>query len=111
VLANHEVFQGYYYFHFLGGDRNVREIYKVMITGKNFVGCELIRYLGTQDHPYYKRAIDFCHKYDQASFDPSYPTLPLSVFMPHIRNVFSRKAYWWNPSDPKMGCVTGKENS
>ena len=60
VLKHHGLFQGYYYFHHIGGDRNARERYK--------------------DHPFYQDCVDFCEKWDQTSFDPDYPTLPLEYF-------------------------------
>ena len=40
VLKHHGLFQGYYYFHHIGGDRNARERYK--------------------DHPFYQDCVDFC---------------------------------------------------
>ena len=33
---------------------------------------------------------EFCERYDQTSFDPDYPTLPLEHFEPMVREVFSR---------------------
>ena len=73
IIEQHGLFQTYYYVHFNGGDRHMRDRFK--------------------DHPWYQAAIDFCEKYDQASFDPDYDTLPLSHFEPMVREVFSRKAH------------------
>lgn len=70
IIHHHGVFQGYYYNHFLGGDRNVRDRDK--------------------GSPHYQAAVDFCHKYDQAAFDPDYPTKSLEFFEPMLRRVFSR---------------------
>lgn len=70
IIQHHGVFQGYYFNHHLGGDRNARDRYR--------------------DHPYYQAAVDFCHKYDQAAFDPDYPSKPLDFFEPMVRRVFSR---------------------
>jgi len=67
ILKHHGLFQGYYYFHHLNKDRNVREKYIY--------------------HPYYQSCVDFCYKWDQSSFDPDYDTLPLEYFEPMVRNV------------------------
>jgi len=87
MLSNHEVFQGYYYFHFLGGNKDTRDIFK--------------------SHPDYEKTRRFCELYDQNSFDPDYPTMPLEVFEPLLDKILSRKPYWWQPDHPKSGAVTG----
>ena len=43
-----------------------------------------------QGHPYYRAAVDFCERWDQASFDPVYETLKLDHFKPMVQEVFSR---------------------
>ncbi|MEQ9671728.1 HD domain-containing protein [Coleofasciculus sp. G2-EDA-02] len=48
-------------------------------------------YKRLQEHPAFEQTIRFCHKWDQISFDPNYDTLPLSVFVPMLENVFSQK--------------------
>ena len=70
ILKHHGLFQGYYYFHHLNKDRNVREKLK--------------------NHPYYQSCVDFFHKWDQCSFDPDYDTFPLEHFEPMVRNVLSK---------------------
>ena len=75
VLKHHGLFQGYYYFHHIGRDRNARERYK--------------------DHPFYQDCVDFCEKWDQTSFDPDYPTLPLEYFEPMVRKVFKAPKHTW----------------
>ena len=70
ILLHHCVFQGYYYNHHLGGDRNARDKYR--------------------DSPYWEACRDFCHNYDQNSFDPDYPTKPLEFFEPMLRRVLSK---------------------
>ena len=75
VLKHHGLFQGYYYFHHIGGDRNARERYK--------------------DHPFYQDCVDFCEKWDQTSFDPDYPTLPLEYFEPMVRKVLTAPKHTW----------------
>ena len=69
VLKHHGLFQGYYYFQHIGGDRNAKERYK--------------------DHPFYQDCVDFCEKWDQTSFDPDYPTQPLEYFEPMVRKVLT----------------------
>ena len=75
VLKHHGLFQGYYYFHHIGGDRNARERYK--------------------DHPFYQDCVDFCEKWDQTSFDPDYPTQPLEYFEPMVRKVLTAPKHSW----------------
>ena len=70
VVRHHGLFQGYYYFHHLGGDRHARERYA--------------------DSPHYDRCVDFCTSYDQNCFDPDYDDLPMEDFMPLLHDVFSR---------------------
>ena len=41
-------------------------------------------------HRWYRFCAEFCERWDQASFDPNYKTLPLSHFEPVVREVFSR---------------------
>ncbi len=69
ILKHHCVFQGYYYNQYLGGDRQARD-----------------KYL---DSPHYDACKNFFHEYDQAAFDPDYPTKPLEFFEPMLRRIFS----------------------
>lgn len=73
MVKHHGLFQGYYFFHHLGGDRHARDRHK--------------------DHPHYRRTVDFCHKYDQCAFDPDYDTLPLEFFEPMVRGLFAREPF------------------
>ena len=70
ICRNHGAFQGYYYFHYLGIDRNVREKHR--------------------DNPHFEACAEFCAKYDQSAFDPEYDTLPLDFFEPMVRRVMAR---------------------
>ncbi len=70
ICRNHGAFQGYYYFHYLGIDRNVREKHR--------------------DNPHFEACAEFCAKYDQSAFDPDYDTLPLDFFEPMVRRVLAR---------------------
>ena len=73
IVRHHGLFQSYYYAHHVGGDRNARD-----------------RYRG---HPWYQDAVDFCHHWDQPSFDPDYEWLNLEVFEPMVRRVFAREPF------------------
>ena len=73
VIRQHGLFQSYYYAHHMGGDRNARD-----------------RYI---DHPWYQDAVDFCHRWDQPSFDPEYESLPLEFFEPMVRRLFAREPF------------------
>ncbi|MDZ7826936.1 MAG: TauD/TfdA family dioxygenase [Gammaproteobacteria bacterium] len=77
IVQHHGLFQAYYYAHHLGGDPHERDRYR--------------------DHPWYQSCVDFCERYDQAAFDPDYPTPPLSHFEPMLRRVFARR-----PFDPEV---------
>ena len=70
ICQNHGAFQGYYYFHFLGGDRNLREKYR--------------------SNPHFEACKAFCEKYDQSAFDPDYDSEPLDFFEPMLRRVMAR---------------------
>ncbi|MEQ3746619.1 MAG: HD domain-containing protein [Henriciella sp.] len=68
MVANHGVFQGYYFFEHLGLDKNMRDNFK--------------------DHPHYEYTAQFCHLYDQAAFDPDYKSEPLEFFEPMVERLF-----------------------
>ncbi len=70
VVRHHGLFQGYYYFHHFGGDRDARERYAAS--------------------PHYDRCVDFCASYDQNCFDPEYDDLPIEDFVSLLEEVFSR---------------------
>ena len=70
ICQNHGAFQGYYYFHYVGMDRNIRD---------NF-----------RDHPHFASCAEFCEKYDQSAFATDYDTLPLEFFEPMLRRVMAR---------------------
>lgn len=70
MVEKHGVFQGYYFFHHLGMDRNLRE--------------------GFRGHPGFERTARFCEIYDGPAFDPAARTLPLNFFEPMLRRVFAR---------------------
>ena len=70
----HGDFQMLYYGHLVDGfDQHAREKYR--------------------GHVYFDDCAQFCERWDQASFDPDYDSLPLSFFKPLVQEVFARKAY------------------
>lgn len=75
MIVHHNLFQGYYFFHHYGKDRNMRD-----------------RFRG---HPCYQMTADFCAKYDQTAFDPNMDTMPLEAFAPMVRRIFAREP--WGP--------------
>jgi len=81
IVKHHGIFQGYYFFHHLGLDRNLRDRFR--------------------DHAWFRDCAEFCEKYDQNSFDPEFETLPLAAFEPALRRVFSapRKSIYIRASE------------
>ncbi|HIF94409.1 MAG: HD domain-containing protein [Myxococcales bacterium] len=69
IVKHHGIFQGYYFFHHLGLDRDMRDRFR--------------------DHEYWRDCAEFCEKYDQNSFDPEYDTLPLEAFDAAMNKVFA----------------------
>ena len=67
MMDKHGVFQGYYFFHYLGLDRDMREQFR--------------------GHEHFEYTAQFCHLYDQNSFDPDFDTMPLEAFEPMLRRV------------------------
>lgn len=73
VVEHHGLFQKIYYAHFLGEDPQLRTAYR--------------------DHRWYGSCVRFCEQWDQAAFDPDYPTRPLEHFEPLVRRICSRRAF------------------
>ncbi len=69
MLEHHGIFQGYYFFEYLGLDKNMREAFR--------------------GHPHFEYTAQFCHLYDQSAFDPAYESMPLEAFEPMVRSVFA----------------------
>jgi len=69
MLEKHGIFQGYYFFHHLGMDRNARDQF--------------------QGHPWFDRTARFCELYDGPAFDPKGEILPLAHFEPMVRRVLA----------------------
>ena len=73
VLRHHEIFQGYYYYHLAGFDRNARDAYR--------------------DSPHFDACAEFCERFDQNSFDPDFDNMPLDDFEPMVRRVLAAPAH------------------
>jgi predicted HD phosphohydrolase len=69
MVTHHGIFQGYYFFHHIGLDRNMRDAFR--------------------DHTHYARTEEFCAQYDSPAFDPRGETLPLAEFEPMVRRLFA----------------------
>ena len=70
MVQHHGIFQGHYFFHHLGLDRNMRD---------NF-----------RESPHYDRTAEFCELYDNPAFDAAAETLPIAEFMPMLQRVMAQ---------------------
>ena len=70
MVQNHGIFQGYNFFHHIGMDRNMRDMFK--------------------GHAHYSRTEEFISLYDDPAFDGHYETLPLVEFEPILRRVMAK---------------------
>jgi len=66
MVEHHGIFQGYYFWHHIGLDRDTREQYR--------------------ESPYFDYTEEFCAKYDQTAFDPDYTSPTLDHYEPLIRS-------------------------
>ena len=64
MIAHHEIFEGYYFQHHFGGNRNAREAFR--------------------GHPHFERTAHFCDAFDQRAFDPNFEAMPLEAFAPML---------------------------
>jgi predicted HD phosphohydrolase len=70
MVQQHGIFQGHYFFHHLGMDRNLRDQFR--------------------GHPHYDRTEEFCALYDAPAFDAKAETLPLAEFEPLLRRLMAQ---------------------
>ena len=70
MVQHHGIFQGHYFFHHLGLDRDMRDAFR--------------------DSPHYDRTAEFCELYDNPAFDPKGETLPIAEFMPMLQRVMAQ---------------------
>lgn len=73
IVQHHGVFQQFHYGAASGDDPDARERYRA--------------------NQWFDDCAEFCAKYDQNCFDPEYDALPLDVFEPAVRKVFSEPRY------------------
>ena len=70
IIEHHAIFQGYYFFHHLGLDRDLREKFR--------------------GHPHFEKTEEFCRLFDQVAFDANFKSMPLKAFEPMLQRVFSQ---------------------
>ena len=70
MVLHHGIFQGYNFFHHIGMDRNMRDMFK--------------------EHQYYDHTAEFIELFDNRAFDPDTETFPLSEFEPLVYRLFSQ---------------------
>ena len=70
MVQHHGIFQGHYFFHHLGLDRDMRDAFR--------------------SSPHYDRTAEFCVLYDNPAFDPKGETLPIAEFMPMLQRVMAQ---------------------
>jgi predicted HD phosphohydrolase len=70
MVQQHAEFQGYYFFHHVGLDRDLRD-----------------RHAG---HPQWDLTAEFCADFDAPAFDPDYHTPPLAHYEPLVRQLMAR---------------------
>jgi predicted HD phosphohydrolase len=78
MVAHHGIFQGYYFWHHIGMDRNTRD--------------------GYRDSPYFEYTEEFCAKYDQVAFDRDYSSPPLDYYEPLIREFLAPRGGYQQPA-------------
>ena len=71
MVEHHGIFQGYYFFDYVGRDHTIREDYR--------------------EHPFFDYTLEFCEKYDSLAFNPNLAYLPLEAFVPLIQRVFAQQ--------------------
>ena len=70
MVQHHGIFQGHYFFHHVGLDRDMREQFR--------------------EHPHFARTEEFCALYDNPAFDAKAETLPLAEFEPLLRRLMAQ---------------------
>jgi len=68
MVEHHAIFQGYYFFHFLGLDRDMRAKFR--------------------GHPHFEKMEEFCRVFDQVAFNPDFKSMPLEAFEPMLQRMF-----------------------
>lgn len=73
MVENHADFQGYFFYQFIGADKDRRE-----------------RFRG---HPNFDLTAEFCAEFDERAFDPTYPTEPIEYFVPLVHDLMAKPRY------------------
>ena len=71
MVEKHGVFQGYYFWDYIGLDGQAREAFR--------------------SDPYFDYTEEFCAKYDSVAFDPDYRSEPLEHFVPLVNEFLTPK--------------------
>jgi predicted HD phosphohydrolase len=69
MVQNHGIFQGYNFFHHIGLNRDMRDMFK--------------------GHAHYAQTEEFIALYDNRAFDPTLEILPMSSFEPMLRRLMA----------------------
>jgi predicted HD phosphohydrolase len=69
MVQNHGIFQGYNFFHYIGLNRDMRDMFK--------------------NNPFYDQTAEFVEKYDNPAFDPNGEIYPISTFEPMLRRLMA----------------------
>jgi predicted HD phosphohydrolase len=70
MVEKHAIFQGYFFWHYIGQDRNAREKYR--------------------GDPNFDLTAEFCQDFDQSAFDVNYPNMALEEFRPLVRDIMAK---------------------
>lgn len=69
MVQNHGIFQGYNFFHYIGLNRDMRDMFK--------------------SNPHYDHAAEFVELFDNPAFDPKGEIYPISTFEPMLRRLMA----------------------
>ncbi len=69
MVQNHGIFQGYNFFHHIGLNRDMRDMFN--------------------GHPHYAQTQEFIELYDNPAFDPNGEMFPISTFEPMLRRLMA----------------------
>lgn len=76
MVANHARLQRHHLVAIGGGEFN------------HYIGLDQEACAALRNQPFLEQTMRFCNEYDQPSYDPSYPTLPIAAFEPLVRRIF-----------------------
>jgi predicted HD phosphohydrolase len=68
IVEHRAIFQGYYFFHYLDLDRNMRDEFR--------------------GYPHFEKTEEFCRLFDQTAFDTTFQSMPPEAFEPLLYRVF-----------------------